>query len=640
MSWITPLGFLGLLGIAVLILIYILKPNYQQKIVSSTHVWKLSLKYRKKRIPINKFRNLLIFLCQLLIITACAFLLAQPIIKAEEPVHFDEKVAVIDGSASMLASYDNETRFSRAVGQVKELAEETMAQGGVMTVILAGKEATFVAQRLGADAQEELYAAIDALAGKETQCTYGVADVDGAMRLAEEVLRENEEVDILLYSATNYIDKGSVEWKDVSVRDEEGNSLEWNAAILNGVSSLEDNYYVFTVDVACYGRSSDLMVYCTVYGANGTPNAVEQMNSYVRCDSDETQTVEFKTKDLGKNIYSYDYVHIRFWENNSSEFSDSFVYDDQFFLYGGTKQDLKMEYCSSLANTFFGGIAMDLRDILRSRWDIDYTEIQTGIPEIEGYDVYIFEHTMPETMPTDGMVILVDPDKAPEGSGLVIEEESQTFSEYLYLTPGDENPITSGFAIDELFVTEYRRVTYSEGYQPLIYCGGDPVLLIKNDMNAKIAVLALNVNSSNASMAWEFSVLMLRLLNYFLPSTITDYSFEVDETVTLNARGPVLNVSGPGANVKFESFPAELSLSVPGTYTLTQTILRGTEVTDYFYVKIPASESNILREYDSLAAPFIERQPKPVDEKLLIYFASALVALLFAEWWLQSKENF
>ena len=31
MKLLTPLGLLGLLGIAVLILIYVIKPNYQQK---------------------------------------------------------------------------------------------------------------------------------------------------------------------------------------------------------------------------------------------------------------------------------------------------------------------------------------------------------------------------------------------------------------------------------------------------------------------------------------------------------------------------------------------------------------------------------------------------------------------------------
>ena len=54
MNWLTPLGFLGFIGLLILLLIYILKPNYQNKQISTTYVWKLSLKYRKKKIPISK----------------------------------------------------------------------------------------------------------------------------------------------------------------------------------------------------------------------------------------------------------------------------------------------------------------------------------------------------------------------------------------------------------------------------------------------------------------------------------------------------------------------------------------------------------------------------------------------------------
>ena len=72
MRFLTPLGLLGLLGILVLIIIYIIKPNYQQKFVSSTYIWKLSLKYRKRRIPTSKLRDLLLILCQVLILAGAA----------------------------------------------------------------------------------------------------------------------------------------------------------------------------------------------------------------------------------------------------------------------------------------------------------------------------------------------------------------------------------------------------------------------------------------------------------------------------------------------------------------------------------------------------------------------------------------
>ena len=82
MTLLLPLGLLGLLAIAALILIYIIKPNYQQKFISSTYVWKLSMKYRKKKIPINRLKNIILFICQVLIIVSCAMLLAWPVIRA------------------------------------------------------------------------------------------------------------------------------------------------------------------------------------------------------------------------------------------------------------------------------------------------------------------------------------------------------------------------------------------------------------------------------------------------------------------------------------------------------------------------------------------------------------------------------
>lgn len=77
MDLLVPIGLLGLIGLLILLIIYILKPNYQQKFVSSTYIWKLSLKYRKKKIPINKLRNVLILLCQVLICIAAALILVK-----------------------------------------------------------------------------------------------------------------------------------------------------------------------------------------------------------------------------------------------------------------------------------------------------------------------------------------------------------------------------------------------------------------------------------------------------------------------------------------------------------------------------------------------------------------------------------
>ncbi|MDE5563498.1 MAG: BatA domain-containing protein, partial [Clostridiales bacterium] len=121
MSLLIPLGLLGLISLLALLIIYLIKPNYQQKLVSSTFIWKLSLKYQKKRIPINKLRNILILICQILILTLLAFILTQPAVVDKTELRDNEKIVIIDASASMLASsrYNTSkyTRFEQAVDE-------------------------------------------------------------------------------------------------------------------------------------------------------------------------------------------------------------------------------------------------------------------------------------------------------------------------------------------------------------------------------------------------------------------------------------------------------------------------------------------------------------------------------------------
>ena len=150
MSLLIPLGLLGLLGIVALIIIYIIKPNYQQKYITSTYVWQLAKKYRKKKIPLNRLRDILLIVCQILIVTACALILAKPAlitgVKSEKP----EIVAVIDSSASMLTKDESgKTRFERAVSETRKLVSDTLKADGTVTVVLANEKPYYLLQGVG-----------------------------------------------------------------------------------------------------------------------------------------------------------------------------------------------------------------------------------------------------------------------------------------------------------------------------------------------------------------------------------------------------------------------------------------------------------------------------------------------------------
>ena len=262
MSWLTPLGFLGLIGLIVLILIYIIKPNYQNKIISSTFVWKLSLKYKKNKIPLNKLRNILIFLCQVFIITSCAFILAQPFL-ASESTETNKKVLIIDASGSMMAETGEYSRFERAVDEArKEVDKVFEMENGEVSIILAGESASYLVQNATVQNKSKVIEALDLLVDPESEnpCTYGTSDISGAIKLSEEMTMIAGNTEVILYTDTEYVDPGKV--KVCSVRD----FNDWNAAILDVRAIKFDGAIRFEIDVASYGKNESLTVYCDVEG--------------------------------------------------------------------------------------------------------------------------------------------------------------------------------------------------------------------------------------------------------------------------------------------------------------------------------------------------------------------------------------
>lgn len=642
MSWLTPLGFLGLAGLIALIIIYIIKPNYQLKIISSTFIWKLSLKLRKKKIPINKLRNILIFICQLLIITSTSLMLAQPFIAAEKEEQTVERIAIIDASASMLTKLGVESRFERAVADVRNMAQETLAQGGKVSIILAGETSSYLVRDITAElgGATAINMALDSLTvpGKPTACTYGSADIKGAIELADQITSKNTGVEVLLYTDTQYIDHGEVKIMDVT------DPMEWNAAILDVRATKDDGYMRVEIDVASYGgRDSDIRVFCdithlTEEGEEETLNLI----SNARCKSGDITTLVFGNYTDGENPADNfaDKITIDNFVSISAyiQESDSFSYDNTFYLYGGKKPVLKVQYYSALPNSYFSSSMVVMQNLLKD-WDIKFDEPKPEeTPATEGYDIYIFEHVVPKTIPKDGLLILSNPKDVPLQLGIRLSSEKNTKG--ATFEAADSHPLMHGINPSNIEVTRFSAITSYDGYIPLMTCDNSPVVMLRDDPDEKILVMSFSLNYSNLPILADFPLLMSNIFTYFAPPTITEFVFDINDTVSLNARSERLNIVGPSVNSTITSFPSSIKLTTPGVYTLTQTPLSGDEIVETFFVKVAASESNINTVEDTLDKPYFMKAEEIENHDLLLYFALAMVALLFVEWWLNSREQF
>ena len=657
MNWLTPLGFLGLIGLLILLLIYILKPNYQNKTVSTTYVWRQSLKYRKKKIPISKLRNILLIICQVLIVCICAFILAQPFIDGEDKRSANEKIIVIDASGSMLAEVGDETRFERAVTQAKALIDETFKKDSVVSVILAGREATFIRQRATADMRDALLREMDALIDpNDFKCTYGASDIDGSMTLAETVLEENAKAEVVLFTGTTYIDDGKVTVRYVSDPGEK------NVSIANVQAIREENYYRIEVDMISYGINYSGILNVQITGAQGTYGAGDSAQSLnnetinIPCQVDLIENERTKIRLGIKESYNIDGLKIHAYDSIYCyiEGKDSLAIDNAYYLYGGTPQKLKIQYYSTLTNIFVSSMLLDLQDQMREDWDIDIKTIKDssdailngtgkeGEIEFEGYDIYIFEHHIPDELPTDGLVILLYPDAVPKSMGITLSQPKSFAGDGTTFTAGESHPILEYVNASNIRSTKYKTVSsYDSCYTPLLYANGEPVALAKNEPDSKVLILTFNFHYSNFPILPEYPTFMINTLNYFIPTTFDKNIYNLYDKVVLNSRSELLTVSGPAfaETLEFETTPAEIYVDVPGSYTVTQIPISGNKIVEKFSVVIPEEQSAITRKVDTLTNPYFPTIIENIDLDLVIYFAIALVTLMFCEWWLKSRDN-
>lgn len=647
MSLLTPLGLLGLIGLIVLLIIYIIKPNYQNKVISSTFVWHLSLRYRKKKIPINKLRNIILIICQVLIISISAFIIAQPFIPEEQADTSSEKILIIDASASMLSSSAGQSRVERAVDRALEDAKKALEEKDQkVSVILATDEPRFLVQELGVDQATLVYDALNSIvdpAAEERMFTYSEPDIDGAIKLAEEITAFTPDVEVLLYTDTTYIDKGKINVVNVS------EATDWNAAILDVRAEIVENWYVFEIDVATYGIDSDVRVFCDIIGVNGEGNGTGSninINTVARCFNGQVTTLRFANYDENATdadpdarpdeivqVYSFENINVRVDE------SDSLALDNVYFLYGGMKPTLKVQYHSARPNNFFSSALMVLRDQLKEDWNMEITEVKKDAkPEIEGFDIYIFEHVVPAVLPIDGIVIIMDPDQMPAGE-MKLSSYWMPFAGSWKMHAEDPHPIMKNITPENIEVSLYRSVSDYGDFIPIMSCEDDPVVFIKDEIDSKMVVMNFDIHYSNFSMILEFPIFMHNIFEYFSPTTIKDHVYEINDTVDLNARGDRLYISGPDVNEDVTEFPVQIKVTEPGVYSASQVLINGEESVENFYVKIPANESNTSLSEDVLTNPFYYEDEENNDLDLLLYFAIALVALLFIEWWLKSREQ-
>ena len=189
MSFLSPLGLLGVLFVPVVLAMYLLKLRRDRQVVPSTLLWQRLLTDVEANAPWQRLRRSLLLLLQLLLVALLAILAARPFLERPAGLAGDV-VVVIDTSASMAASDIPPDRLTEAKAKVLERLHDLPANGTV-SVIAAGRTARVVVN--GTTDIGRVRAAIDGIAVSPS-----TGDLGDALNLANALAARAGDAEILV----------------------------------------------------------------------------------------------------------------------------------------------------------------------------------------------------------------------------------------------------------------------------------------------------------------------------------------------------------------------------------------------------------------------------------------------------------
>ena len=454
------LGLIALIGIPIVIIIYILKPKYQEKTLTSTHIWKLSLKYRKRKIPLQWLKRSLLLFVQLLIVTVIAFSIAKPQTtkKTEANKYLGmERIIILDASASMSAvDGEGKSRFDKAKEQILKIAtdEEASSYDNNLSIIYCGETVESHAMLFTTPVTDDKDAIKDLRQSDVSKieylvstmkCSYVSADYSEAIEKAKKI-KGTGDAAVFLYTDHEFEKTGFVTVVNFA---KDG---EWNAS----VSSVKEAYYsnnnfAFDVELGLFGKSGQYRFVCEITGLNGVSDETSryyklQYSEVINFTPDESGTAAkkkvsirtfsnpddntpdgFVSEDTAE-VKAYEkrrfkissYQSARFYlenvtdDENAKKISDSYPADDEYWCFGdgGRKFSIqiKSDQSEGVTTPPYSVAAFSVITPTPVIKEISGRTVKQNLVDSRsGYDLYVYDGTTPAAVPEDGAVMFINP---------------------------------------------------------------------------------------------------------------------------------------------------------------------------------------------------------------------------------------
>ena len=600
MRFQNPAGLWLLLGIPVLIAIWLIRPQHENRRVSSSYIWRLSDRFMKRRLPLSFLERWLVFVLQLLLVTGGAFLAARPVLSGGSRADY---LVILDASASMRTVTESGlTRYDAAVDRILALAKET-GRGSTVTVVTAGEEAKTVVSE--SSSRKEIS---DALAA--SPCGWGSSSLSGAMTLAQLFRFGHPDAEVIVYT-----DQMVEEADGVTVISLDGG--EWNAS-LTGLSASRDGEggCVLEADLTSWGRDAVIPA-----GVSADGRLLDAAN--VECPADTPVKVRF-------TVPGADEIG---WAALTVDPGDAFEADNRLAYF--PERDRPCDTLLVSETPYYFESALTALD--RGRLRVSPTPVSGE------FDLILYDGTVPEEVPAAGAVLYVNPDRMPEGIAETGVSEEAAGLAASAADSGMKDRLLRYMKLDGISAARHILAEASDEWVTVCSAGSDPVLLarMKEDGTTE-AVLLFDPHDSNLPLTTDFVYLMRNLMNMAVPSLLERRLTEVGELqrVTLLPNTDAVSVTDPEGNVTVFEEEGEhtLTVALPGVYTVGS----GGEETGFF-ASVPKEESSPQTVSALSLIPAEdgeETEGQTAEAGMWRIAAAVLLLLLLTEWGIWIYEQY
>lgn len=597
MTFYSPWGFLALIGVPIIIVLYLLKQRHEDFTVSSLYLWDEVIKDLEANAPWQKLKKNILMFLQIIAVILLAFALSKPYLSNLES-NTQNVVVVIDTSMSMQAKMGNKTRFDEAKSNARDYITN-LRPNTYVTLISMGKN-TIIEENLSKN-KSSLINRLNAIEVKNS-----VLNTSDAKNIISSIVSQYPNTKVVLFGDEEFfIPDVDMEFSNTS---EEGE----NFAITMLSHTVTENGITALSSVANYSQS-DVTIPLSIYLDGKIFDA---------------KNVDLKAGKTS-NIY---------WDNlpKSTKIIEVRIDKEDALVIDNTYWNVVEKGLDNKALLVSDGNAFIEKALALSNKLELYKTAPDESREFTGYDLYIFDGFLPETIPQDGSILIFNPPENQlfEVKGLVeVPEIKELKGDIFKYVKGFDFSIGES-KILELPLWAEEIIEFKEGTGAFMG--------IYNSQ--RIVVIAFDIFKSDISITPAFPIFMTDAVEWLIPSAIENIaSVTSGDSITFNLH--------PGAEKAFVKTPLKENFEIappfparifektdqPGIYTLVQETIEG-ELSYSFSVNVPSKDEsdknrNFVAKDGNTDGEIEEIRNVKTGRNVQVIFVWIIIIVLLIEWW-------